>query len=127
MPYREFSARIQWVGVNADNATGNFPVKLILETGADILRPGMTVSTQMQTGEIPGALLLPENALVDHERRRVVFIEENGVAKIREPVLAAGLSNKLIVLSGLAPGDKIIVSGQRHLIDGAQVLVTEAE
>ena len=34
---REYPASIEWVGVNADPATGNFPVKLILAEGAQIL------------------------------------------------------------------------------------------
>lgn len=127
MPNREFSAHIEWVGVNADKATGNFPVKLILDSGTGTLRPGMTVSAQMKTGVIPGLLLLPEQALVDHDRRRVVFVEENGVASMREPVLAAGLSNQLIVLSGLSSGDRVIVSGQHRLIDGLKVRAEQAQ
>jgi membrane fusion protein, multidrug efflux system len=127
MPNREFPARIEWIGVNADNQTGNFPVKLIMEAGLDSLRPGMTVSVAMQTEEISGALVLPERALVDHERRRIVFLERNGLAEIREPVLAAGLSNNLLILSGLAPGDRVIVSGQQRLVDGAKVLAEKSE
>ena len=120
LPNREFPARIEWIGVNADSQTGNFPVKLIMEAGLDILRPGMTTSVTMETEEIAGAL-------VDHERRRIVFIEHNGVTEMREPVLAAGLTNNLLVLSGLVPGDRVIVSGQQRLVEGAKVLAEQAE
>ncbi|MEH6583396.1 MAG: efflux RND transporter periplasmic adaptor subunit [Halioglobus sp.] len=127
MPNLHFQARIEWVGVNADRYTGNFPVKLILEEGEDILRPGMTASVAMQTEEIPGVLILPERALVDYHRRRVVFIEEDGVAKVREPVLAAGLSNSLLVLAGLAPGDRVITEGQHRLVEGVKIRAVPAE
>ncbi len=127
MPNRTFTARIEWVGVNADPATGNFPVKLILDEGLDILRPGMTVSVEMQAEEITGALILPEEALVDYQRRRVVFVVVDNIATIREPVLLAGLSNSLIVLSGLSPGDKVITQGQHRLLEGAEVQLSTTE
>lgn len=121
LPGRSFPARIEWVGVAADKQTGNFPVKLVLSSALEALRPGMTVTVEMHAEEIAGALVLPEEALVDRNRRRVVFIEKDGRAVIREPVLAAGLSNKLLVLSGLTAGDRVITRGQYRLIEGAAV------
>jgi membrane fusion protein, multidrug efflux system len=122
LPGHSFSARIEWVGIAADKETANFPVKLVLASAPEALRPGMTVSVQMQAEEITG-LFLPEHALVDRNRRRVVFLEKEGRAVMAEPVLAAGLSNKLLVLSGLSAGDKVITSGQYRLTEGAAVTV----
>tara|TARA_B110000503_G_scaffold30329_2_gene49105 strand:+ start:8754 stop:9803 length:1050 start_codon:yes stop_codon:yes gene_type:complete len=120
---REFGASIEWVGVNADSATGNFPVKLILAGETDALRPGMTARIELQSIDILDALLLPETALVDRHRRRVVFVVEEGVAHLREPLLAAGFSNRLHILQGLVVGDQIVVAGQFLLLDGAAVTV----
>jgi membrane fusion protein (multidrug efflux system) len=124
---REFPATIEWVGVNADPATGNFPLKLILTGDTDALRPGMTASAQLQGTSEPDALLLPEQALVDRDRRRVVFVVEDGVAHLREPLLAAGFSNRLQILAGLAAGDKVVVAGQALLLDGDAVTVRSAD
>lgn len=124
---REFAATIEWVGVNADPATGNFPLKLILTGDTDALRPGMTASAQLQGISQPDALLLPEQALVDRNRRRVVFVVEDGVARLREPLLAAGFSNRLQILAGLAAGDKVVIAGQALLLDGDAVTVRGAD
>lgn len=121
LPGRTFPARIEWVGVAADKQTGNFPVKLVMASALEALRPGMTVSVEMQAEEIQGALILPEEALVDRDRRRVVFVEKDGVAHIVQPLLAAGLSNNLLVLSGLAPGDRVITRGQHRITEGSAV------
>jgi membrane fusion protein (multidrug efflux system) len=123
----EFPATIEWVGVNADPTTGNFPLKLILTGDTDALRPGMTASAQLQGISEPDALLLPEQALVDRNRRRVVFVVEDGVARLREPMLAAGFSNRLQILEGLATGDKVVVTGQSLLLDGDAVTVRSAD
>jgi RND family efflux transporter MFP subunit len=120
---REFEASIEWVGVNADPATGNFPVKLILAGDTESLRPGMTASAELQGISVHDALLLPESALVDRDRRRVVFVVKQSVAHMKEPLLAAGFSNRLHVLQGLAPGDQVVVAGQSQLLDGATVSI----
>ncbi|MCB1706199.1 MAG: efflux RND transporter periplasmic adaptor subunit [Halioglobus sp.] len=124
---REYEARVEWVGVNADPATGNFPVKLILRGDAAALRPGMTAKAVLQGASVADALLLPESALVDRDRRRVVFVVEQGVAQLREPLLAAGFSNRLQILEGLEAGDKVVVAGQSLLLDGDTVAVRSAE
>jgi membrane fusion protein (multidrug efflux system) len=124
---RDYAANIEWVGVNADPATGNFPVKLILSGDTHMLRPGMTARAELQSISTPDALLLPEAALIDRNRRRVVFVIEDGVAHLREPLLAAGFSNRLRVLDGLAVGDKVVVSGHRDLLDGDPVIMRRAD
>jgi membrane fusion protein, multidrug efflux system len=122
---RTFQAKVEWVGVNADPATGNFPVKLILTEGMDLLRPGMTARAILEGVAVENSLLLPESALVDRERRRVVFVVEDGVVRMREPALAAGFSNRLHILDGLEAGDQVVVSGHAGLLDGAAVRVAK--
>jgi multidrug efflux pump subunit AcrA (membrane-fusion protein) len=56
-----------------------------------------------------------------------VFVVEQGVAHMREPLLAAGFSNRLQVLDGLAPGDQVVVSRQSLLLDGTTVAVRSAD
>lgn len=124
---REFQASIEWVGVSADPDTGNFPVKLILTDETDTLRPGMTAIAVLEGINIPDVLLLPESALVDRDRRRVVFIVEEdaqrSVARLREPMLAAGFGQRLHILGGVAPGDIVVISGQERLLEGTAVSI----
>ena len=124
---RDYAARVEWVGVNADPQTGNFPVKLILTDDALRLRPGMTARATLQGVSFPDSLLLPEEALIDRNRRRVVFVVQDGVARMREPLLAAGFSNRLRIISGLEPGDSVIIGGQSKLLDGTPVNVRQGD
>lgn len=123
LPGRVFAAVVEWVGVNADAATGNFPVKLILTDPNQRLRPGMTASVTIEGISVPNALLLPEAALIDRQRRRVVFVVENGVAHLREPLLAAGFSNRLQIIDGLDVGEQVVISGQERLREGSTVQI----
>ena len=126
-PLQPLDAVVEWVGVTADPRTGNFPVKLLLQDESDWIRPGMTATAAIEGMGIEDALILPESALIDRARRQIVFVasEENGrvIARIREPQLAAGFSNRLVVLAGLQANDRLIVSGQAGLQDGTEVSV----
>jgi membrane fusion protein (multidrug efflux system) len=128
---REFRGSIEWVGVSADPDTGNFPVKLILTDETDTLRPGMTATAVLEGINIPDVLLLPESALVDRDRRRVVFIVEEdaqrSVARLREPMLAAGFGQRLHILDGVAPGDLVVISGQERLLEGTAVSIVSED
>ena len=128
---REFQASIEWVGASADPDTGNFPVKLILADQTDALRPGMTATAVLEGINIPGVLLLPEAALIDRDRRRVVFIVEQdtpqSVARMREPILAAGFSHRLHILDGVAPGDLVVISGHERLLEGTSVSIVSED
>ena len=88
-------------------------------------RPGMTATVEIQELSIPGILLLPEAALVDRNRKRVVYRLVDGIAHAVEPLLSAGLSDQIVVLSGLSPGDKLIISNLESIIDGSQVRSTD--
>ena len=128
---REFQASIEWVGASADPDTGNFPVKLILADQTDALRPGMTATAVLEGINIPGVLLLPEAALIDRDRRRVVFIVEQdtpqSVARMREPMLAAGFGHRLHILDGVAPGDLVVISGHERLLEGTAVSIVSED
>jgi RND family efflux transporter MFP subunit len=121
----DYPARVEWVGVNADPETGNFPVKLILEADDPRIRPGMTATATIDLLEQPEVLLLPEAALVDRDRQRVVFIVREGRAQQVNPLLSASYGNRLQVLSGLVAGDQVIVNGHYGLRDGSPVSITE--
>ncbi|MCP3866881.1 MAG: efflux RND transporter periplasmic adaptor subunit [Gammaproteobacteria bacterium] len=124
VPGRSFEAMIESIGVQADPRTGNFSIKLTLPNADGLLRPGMTARVQFQGFREQGRLLIPEKALVDRNRRKVVYLALAGKAREVEPVLRATTGDRLPVIDGLSPGDQLIVSGLEYLIDGSPIEIT---
>jgi len=121
-----YQAVVQSVGAAADSRTGNFVVKLLLREHDLFVRPGMTARVTITGTPLENILLLPEDALVDRQRKRVVFVVvEDGQgqqrAVLRQPRLKVGLGDQLVVVSGLSVDDQVVVQGQRALVDGARV------
>jgi RND family efflux transporter MFP subunit len=126
-PGRVFEANIVSIGVKADPGTGNFPVKLSLANAEWLLRAGMTARVELNGLLEHDRLTIPDTAVVDRNRRKVVYVlsEEDGrpIAREVNPLLRNVTSGQLPVIDGLSAGDQLIISGLNLLIDGTPVKV----
>lgn len=123
---RHYTARIDSVGIKANPRTGNFPVKLLIDDPDSSIRPGMAARVRIEDLQLPDQLVIPESALADRGRERVVFVVRNGKAKKIVPRLRVGLSNQLLVIDGLIAGDLVITSNLSQIVDGTSVNSVEA-
>ncbi len=93
---------------------GRFTVEMVFAKGQPaVLSPGQSLDAQITLGEPAGALILPNGAFVNDSGGAWVFVlGANGEDAQRRDVRLGRRSNSQIeVLSGLAPGDKVIISG----------------
>jgi HlyD family secretion protein len=93
---------------------GRFTVEMVFSKGQPpVLSPGQSLDAQITLGEPAGALLLPNGAFVNDSGGAWVFVvAANGEDAQRRNVRLGRRSNSQIeILSGLAPGDQVIVSG----------------
>lgn len=127
VPGRTYTARIESLGSKADPDTGNFAIKLAIPNHEGLLRPGMTARVSLNALTYPNAILIPDNALVDRNRRRVAFKVVDGIAVQVEPVVALSSIDQVHVLSGLQAGDQLVVGGIENIADGTPVRIIEAD
>ena len=85
--------------------------------------PGMFARVDLTKKVFEQALVVPLYAVIARGEERVVFIEENGVAKMRNIELGMITGWQVQVTSGLRADDKVIVVGHRLLNDGQAVNV----
>jgi multidrug efflux pump subunit AcrA (membrane-fusion protein) len=71
------------------------------------------------------ALIIPYSAVVDRQKRQVVFIVKDGKAKEVQPAIDIIESEFLSVTTGIKEGDLVIVVGQHNLSHGDQVSIVE--
>jgi len=91
-----------------------------------LLRPRYVRPVRMHFGthERP---VLPDHAVLKQlgSNDRYVFVEKGGKAIYTPVELGIRLDDKYEILSGLQPGDKVIVHGNTGLIDGDEVEVVQ--
>jgi RND family efflux transporter MFP subunit len=117
---------VRYVAPEAD-AGHLFDVEIAVENpGDERLRAGMLAEVRLQRTVEP-ALLAPRTAVSRQGEQAWVFVLEMGRAKKRPVTLGAENGTHVEVLSGLEPGEQLIVSSHQTLRDGIAVDVRGTE
>ena len=117
-----FEARVSAVDPSVDSSTRMFSVQAAVADGDAALHPGMAVRVRLLVEQVPDAILLPQEAVVRQGTRYVVYVlDEQSLAQPRAVTLGEFFVDGVHVLSGIAPGERVVVSGQQKLQPGSPV------
>ncbi|MCR0985148.1 efflux RND transporter periplasmic adaptor subunit [Roseomonas populi] len=105
--------------VLADARLGVVHVALPPESG---LRPGMFARAEIQPGDAPG-LTVPQSALLFREGRPAVLVLAEDRVALRPITTGRRGEGVVEVTSGLAEGERVVVTGAGFLSDGDRVRV----
>ena len=122
-PGETFPAKVVTVAPAGDARAHTFDAKIVPINQDQRLLPGMFAQVQVVAAQKPDAILVPREAVVQQGTQSVVFVNDNGKASQR-PV-QTGMSNNtsIEIVSGVAPGEQVVVVGQNGLRDGAPIQV----
>jgi HlyD family secretion protein len=89
------------------------------------LRQSQRVSARLLIEEKPNALMLPRGPFVESEGGRFAYVMQDGVA-VRTPIrLGATSISAVEILSGVKPGDKVVIAGTDTFANAARVSVNK--
>jgi cobalt-zinc-cadmium efflux system membrane fusion protein len=112
------SARVVSIGSVVDPSLRTAPVRLALASPIPGLRPGTFGRARIMT-VAQGATLPAEAVLIRGGKDWIVFVAKgDGSFERRSVIIGRPLDGRVQVLSGLSPGDRVVVSGAL-LLDGS--------
>ena len=121
-----FQGNVSLIHPTIDPVSHTFTVEVSVTNSEQLLRQSMFARVRMHFGthERP---VLPDHAVLKQlgSNDRYVFVEKGGKAIYTPVELGIRLDDKYEILSGLQPGDKVIVHGNTGLIDGDEVEVVQ--
>ncbi len=123
---REFSGRVEEVGVIADLLAHSYRIRIALANPGGDLKPGMICNAIIESAGVRRGLVVPSQAvLVDESGRRFVYVVAAGSERAERRFLETGglLRNGIEVLAGIRPDERVVVSGQHKLADQARVRI----
>lgn len=125
-PDRPFEGRVHFVAPSVTGTTRTFPAEIAIDNRDGALRPGMIARVSLVRRAWTAAVVVPRDVLQERDQGPVaVVLEGDDTARVRPLALGATEGDRVLVQSGLQPGDWLIVSGQRGLVDGQRVQVVE--
>jgi membrane fusion protein, multidrug efflux system len=107
------------------DAGGTIAVVAEVTEGAALPAPGEGIEVQVELDRREQTLTVPEESLVISEGGAVVWVAEGGTARRKTVTTGGRAGGRIEVLSGLSPGDKVVVDGAALLSEGVRVTAVE--
>jgi RND family efflux transporter MFP subunit len=122
----KLSGTIREIAGAADAASRTFAVRVALPAEASDnprLRLGMTASVEIDLPAAEDSLVVPMSALAKNGNDPIVWVFDRATSTVSARPVAPGpgAPEGVRILSGLAPGDVVIVAGTQFMRDGLKV------
>jgi len=125
-PDEVFFGRVTTVDTRVDPVTRAVSVRAEMPNADGRLKPGMFLTVELGVDTRPGAVLIPEQALVIEGAARFVFVvDEGGVVKRTNVVTGQRMQGAIEVVEGIVAGQTVVIGGVQKVRDGALVTVRE--
>ena len=117
--------RLQFTDVSVDESTGMVSLRALFPNPEHILLPGMYVRAVIAEGVDENALLVPQRALRRDPKGQasVLLVDGGGKVDVRLVDVGRTVGDSWQVLSGLKPGDRVIVEGGQTVRPGMSVKI----
>ncbi len=114
---------IDFVALTANERGLTFPLKIVVNNEKQILRPGMIAHVYLTRRQMDQAIGVPFFTILDREDGKSVFVVEDGKAVERRIEYGMYQGGIVEITKGLNVGDKLVVIGQRELVNGQRVRI----
>lgn len=118
-----FRGRIRQISPVVDTATGTVKVTVEAVAPPPEVRPGSFVTIEVVRETHPVAVLLPREAVIRELQEAYIFVANGEVAERRVVSLGIEEGGRVEALSGVEPGEQVIVAGQGGLKDGSPIKI----
>jgi RND family efflux transporter MFP subunit len=113
--------KLKFVDNLVDAASGTVKVKAVFDNPGSKLWPGAFVNVRMTARTLKDAVVVPQAAIIQSARGNLVYVVEGGKAQAK-PVQLAHAEGENAAVTGVNPGDKIVLDGRQNLRPGSAVV-----
>lgn len=122
----KFNGKITMVAPTVDTNSRTFGVEISLENSDNRILPGMFGRVKLELGHA-NHVVVPDRAVVKQpgSANQYVYVYHNGKVSYNQVELGQRIGNTYELLSGVEPGDTVVVTGQTKLANGMAVDISK--
>lgn len=121
-PGRNFTGRVSRINPSVDEKTRTFEIEALVANPSGELKPGSFVKAAIPSDKVDSIMTIPQTAALYLFGAYKVFVVQGHTLKEREVKLGDHFGDRLEVLEGLQPDEKIAVSATgQPLKDGMEI------
>jgi len=115
--------KLLFTDLTVDATSGQVTLRAEVPNPDGMLLPGQYVRVRLSQAELPSGILLPQQAVTRSNQGDTVLVIGPESKPMPRPVkVGSAQGNQWVVLSGLQPGEQVIVDGfQKMMVPGAPV------
>lgn len=126
-PGKTSSGYLSVIDNTVDATTGTIHLKGTFDNRDGVLWPGQFVNVILTLDTIQNATVVPAEAVQAGQQGSFVYAVKTGnTVEIRPVTTGRAFGSKMVIASGLAPGDTVVTDGQLRLFPGAQIKPVDA-
>jgi RND family efflux transporter MFP subunit len=111
--------RLDFADNGLDTKSGTIRLRAVVANPAQFLTPGMFGNMRLSTGQPVQAMLVPDAAVSTDQARKIVMVANKDGSLAPRPVVTGPVIDGLrVIRSGLAPTDKVVISGAQLVLPG---------
>lgn len=115
------SGKLQFVDNAVDANSGTVKVKAQFDNANEALWPGAFVTVRLAVRTLKEATVVPQAAVIQGPRGAIVYTVDAQNKAVARPIEVVYASGPDAAVSGVQPGEKIVVDGRQNLRNGAPV------
>jgi membrane fusion protein (multidrug efflux system) len=119
--------KVNFTDVRVDPATGTIEARAVVANPQGLLRPGQFARVTLAGGMRPGAIAIPQRAVLEGPGTKIVLtVNAQGIVEPRPVQVGDWSGEDWIILGGLKGGDQVIVDGIVKARPGSPVRIAQA-
>lgn len=91
------------------------------------LADNQSVTVLIPVGDARTAVTVSKDAIIESAGNMIVFVARDGAAQPTPVTVGDGTGDRFVVLSGLKPGDEVVVRGNEQLRPGQRLIIVNPE
>ncbi|MDC7218461.1 MAG: efflux RND transporter periplasmic adaptor subunit [Spirochaetales bacterium] len=107
----------QYATSSSDGLGSTITVEVVPDQSAGYLTPGATAVSELSLGARDNVMTLPRGAYLTTGSQKYLYVIKNGVAEKVKVTYGSIEENTVEILSGVEPGDEVILSGYQNFIE----------
>jgi membrane fusion protein (multidrug efflux system) len=120
------TGKVDFTDVRVNPATGTIDARAVVANPQGLLRPGQFARVHLSGGMRPGAITIPQRAVLEGPGTKIVLtVNAQGLVEPRPIQVGDWVGQDWIITSGLKAGDQVIVDGMVKAAPGKPVRIAQ--
>ncbi len=119
-----YEGKLTFINNEVDERTGTILLKATFPNGNRALWPGQFVQVGLVLTKQRNAVVVPSAAVQSSQQGDYIYVvRPDSTADMRPVVQGTRLDDKVVIMSGVQAGERVVTDGQLRLMPGAKVMI----